>query len=309
MNEFDMRMKERARREDCPIPEGFDRRMDAALEQLPQAAPRRGGRFYRIVAAAAVLCVLATAAGAVGAALRQTQVHFFQDEEELLAAMEEDKTGGLNGYYIPYGSQDFDPDSLAKENEKMWNDYAGGTITEERQGTEADGWTDMRAWAFTSGEVPYQAELYRAERLSGLDGLRDGPSLDVSWLEEHYDTRPGTCVYHTETDLETGKLTYESFIGGFEGEDGTSFNVECSWFYQYEMEENRYEVADGVHYVTADGVTVAITMWTTAGGQQRFDASVYSGHMAWYMQGAGLELEEIQTLADHMGLAALCEYA
>ena len=223
--------------------------------------------------------------------------------------MEEDKSGGLNGYYIPHGGQDFDPDSLAKENEKMWNDYAGGTITEERQGTEADGWTDMRAWAFTSGEVPYQAELYRAERLSGLNGLRDGPSWDVSWLEEHYDTRPGTCVYHTETDMETGKLTYESFIGGFEGEDGKSFNVECSWFYQYEMEENRYEVADGVHYVTADGVTVAITTWTTASGQQRFDASVYSGHMAWYMQGAGLELEEIQTLADHMGLAALCEYA
>ncbi|HJG87489.1 hypothetical protein, partial [Pseudoflavonifractor capillosus] len=92
MNEFDMRMKERARREDCPIPEGFDRRMDAALEQLPQTAPRRGRRFYRIVAAAAVLCVLATAAGAVGAALRQTRVHFFQDEEELLAAMEEDKS-------------------------------------------------------------------------------------------------------------------------------------------------------------------------------------------------------------------------
>ena len=261
------------------------------------------------MAAAAVLCVLATAAGAVGAALRQTQVHFFRDEEELLAAMEEDKTGGLNGYYIPHGGQDFDPDSLAKENEKMWNDYAGGTITEERQGTEADGWTDMRAWAFTKGKVPCQAELYRAERLSGLNGLRDGPSWDVSWLEEHYDTRPGTCVYHTETDMETGKLTYESFIGGFEGEDGKSFNVECSWFYQYEMEENRYEVADGVHYVTADGVTVAITMWTTASGQQRFSASVYSGHMAWYMQGAGLELEEIQTLADHMGLAALCEYA
>ncbi|EDM97348.1 hypothetical protein BACCAP_04873, partial [Pseudoflavonifractor capillosus ATCC 29799] len=191
MNEFDMRMKERARREDCSIPEGFDRRMDAALEQLPQAAPRRGRRFYRIVAAAAVLCVLATAAGAVGAALRQTQIHFFQDEEQLLAAMEEDKTDGLNGYYIPHGGQDFDPDFLAKENEKMWNDYAGGAITEERQGTEADGWTDMRAWAFTKGKVPCQAELYRAERLSGLNGLRDGPSWDVSWLEEHYDTRPG----------------------------------------------------------------------------------------------------------------------
>ena len=245
----------------------------------------------------------------MGAALRQTQVHFFRDEEELLAAMEEDKSGGLNGYYIVPGDQDFDPDSLAKENENAWNDYAGGTITEERQGAEADGWTDMRAWAFTKGEVPYQAELYRAERLSDLNGLRDGPSWDVSWLEEHYDTRPGTCVYQTETDMETGKLTYESFIGGFEGEDGVSFNVECSWFYQYEMEKDRYELADGVHYVTADGVTVAITTWTTASGQQRFDASVYSGHMAWYMQGAGLELEEIQTLADHMGLAALCEYA
>lgn len=310
MNEFDMRMKERALREDCPMPEGFDGRMEEVLGRLPQAAPGRGKGFYRIVAAAAALCILSTAALAVGAALRQTRVHFFQDENELLEAMEQDQSGGLNGYYIMADSgQDFDGDALAKENEDMWNDYAGAALSEERQGAEDDGWADMRAWEFTKGDVPYRAEVYRGERLSGLDGLRNGPGWDVSWLEEHYDTRPGTCVYHTETDMETGQLVYESFIGGFEGEDGVSFNVECSWFYQYEMEEERYELADGVHYVTADGVTVAITMWITESGQQRFSASVYSGQMAWHMRGAGLELEEIQALADHMGLAALCEYA
>ena len=34
MNRLDERLKERARREDCPIPQGFDGRMDAILEGL-----------------------------------------------------------------------------------------------------------------------------------------------------------------------------------------------------------------------------------------------------------------------------------
>ena len=49
MNEFDKRMRARARAEDCPVPEGFDGRLEGLLEELPErpapaasAARRRG---------------------------------------------------------------------------------------------------------------------------------------------------------------------------------------------------------------------------------------------------------------------------
>lgn len=62
MTSFDEKMKERARAEDCPIPEGFDGRVESVLADLPErrAGVRRPRRLRRVVlaaAAAAVLCV------------------------------------------------------------------------------------------------------------------------------------------------------------------------------------------------------------------------------------------------------------
>ena len=40
MNRLDERLKERARREDCPVPQGFDGRMDAIWDfTVPWATP------------------------------------------------------------------------------------------------------------------------------------------------------------------------------------------------------------------------------------------------------------------------------
>ena len=47
MNRLDERLKERARREDCPIPQGFDGRMDAILEGLPEG--RNGSGWIAIL--------------------------------------------------------------------------------------------------------------------------------------------------------------------------------------------------------------------------------------------------------------------
>ena len=41
MNRLDEWLKERARREDCPVPQGFDGRMDAILEGLPDGRRMR----------------------------------------------------------------------------------------------------------------------------------------------------------------------------------------------------------------------------------------------------------------------------
>ena len=71
MNRLDERLKERARREDCPVPQGFDGRMDAILEGLPEGrrkpGPRRLRRWAVAGVLAAALCVggVAAASGAL----------------------------------------------------------------------------------------------------------------------------------------------------------------------------------------------------------------------------------------------------
>lgn len=71
MNRLDEWLKERARREDCPIPQGFDGRMDAILEGLPEGrrkpGPRRLRRWAVAGVLAAALCVggVAAASGAL----------------------------------------------------------------------------------------------------------------------------------------------------------------------------------------------------------------------------------------------------
>ena len=66
MNEFDKRMRARARAEHCPIPADFDGRLEGLLEELPerQAArkPRRLRRTVVAAALAAALCVGGVAA-------------------------------------------------------------------------------------------------------------------------------------------------------------------------------------------------------------------------------------------------------
>ncbi len=63
---LDERLKERARREDCPVPQGFDGRMDAILEGLPEGrrkpGPRRLRRWVVAGVLAAALCVGGVAA-------------------------------------------------------------------------------------------------------------------------------------------------------------------------------------------------------------------------------------------------------
>ena len=76
MNRLDERLKERARREDCPIPQGFDGRMDAILEGLPEGrrkpGPRRPRRWAVAGVLAAALCVGGVAAAGLFAAAAGT---------------------------------------------------------------------------------------------------------------------------------------------------------------------------------------------------------------------------------------------
>ena len=69
---WDRELRERAQREDCPIPEGFSARLEEQLERLPErSGGRKWGKRRILVLLAAALALTACTAGTVGIALRQ----------------------------------------------------------------------------------------------------------------------------------------------------------------------------------------------------------------------------------------------
>ena len=87
MNRLDERLKERARREDCPIPQGFDGRMDAILEGLPEE--QRAAvtlYYYEDLPVAEIARVLGVAQGTVKSRLgraRQRLKEQLQEEDKI----------------------------------------------------------------------------------------------------------------------------------------------------------------------------------------------------------------------------------
>ena len=80
---WDRELRERAQREDCPIPEGFSARLEEQLERLPErSGGRKWGRRRILVLLAAALALTACTAGTVGIALRQAQYRYFDSGEE-----------------------------------------------------------------------------------------------------------------------------------------------------------------------------------------------------------------------------------
>ena len=84
---FDEKMKARRVREDCPIPEGFDRRMDALLDTLPArktaARTRRPLRRIVWVAAAAVsVCLISATAVPQLVTVTQSAIGYFNAQRE-----------------------------------------------------------------------------------------------------------------------------------------------------------------------------------------------------------------------------------
>ena len=104
---FDRAVRERARREDCPLPAGFEARLEARLEGLearPGSEPRkRGGSLMHkrklILALAAVLVVLTGSAMAVGSQLGLLNVFFQGDTSGLEPYVQTDLGSAENEDY------------------------------------------------------------------------------------------------------------------------------------------------------------------------------------------------------------------
>lgn len=71
MDEWDERLRVRARREDTPVPEGFDGRLSARLEALPRRRAAGLTRGRGLLLAAALCAALAVSALAVSPVLRE----------------------------------------------------------------------------------------------------------------------------------------------------------------------------------------------------------------------------------------------
>ena len=78
---WDRELRERAQREDCPIPEGFSARLEEQLERLPdRSGGRKWGKRRVLVLLAAALALTACTAGTVGIALRQNTIRQVKNE-------------------------------------------------------------------------------------------------------------------------------------------------------------------------------------------------------------------------------------
>ncbi|MDO4269446.1 MAG: DUF5643 domain-containing protein [Eubacteriales bacterium] len=163
MMTFDEKLKARAGREDCPIPEDFDARMDALLETLPaQAAPqrRRPVRRMVIVGVAAAVC-LAGAAAAAPAVLSMARgaVGYFSAKPDSpyasqLAAFE--KYNAAVGVSQTVDGRTLTIDNLAVDDSYLHVFYTLSSETPiERHG---DG-SEPEAWLAQWSAPPFWAEI------------------------------------------------------------------------------------------------------------------------------------------------------
>lgn len=307
---FDQDLRARARREDCPLPEGFQARMDRWLEELPErSGDRKGGRRRILVLLAAVLALTACTAGAVGLTLRQAEYRYFDNEEEAAeeatqaAQAAGDDTAAV-GYANPGPISDYPPQEPWDLDTLM--DNMAQVYTHEYGGSE-DGWTEMCA----GGDSPTDEIYYKADTLSGLSEFWPVDPPDLAWLEETYVPLPGgQCFLDWGSDFMPSASSL-NFWGEYQSPEGAP--VSLAWTFQrkspvsdsFMVLDDRYQVEE---YTTADGCAVTIEWFTSQNGQSRFTARYGYGYADFSMSGAELEPEAVYELLDHMDLSALIQY-
>lgn len=311
-NKWEADLRARAKREDCPIPEGFDRELAQRLAELPEkrSAPgRQRGRRLVLLAAAALLLMACT--GAAALTLSQGRIFFFDNEEDLIAAATSAARaqGSDTAGYGEYGRDDYNREDML-ERARIWLEEDTEDIEEvltQAQGTPEDGWTRMRTVRSWWGDVLCEDSYYQGDSLSGLAGVWSIP-WELDWLEEHYQARPGAHLADIRRDAGTEEVNYVGVMGEYEGENGVIFNLQ----YTYSPDEDYgdefmltqdMELAE--QYETRDGAVVSIAMAKTETGKTFFWVDYHVGEIAFSMGGTQLELEDIHTIVDSLNLSAL----
>lgn len=311
-NEWEADLRTRAKEEDCPIPESFDRELAQRLAELPEKRPvsgRRRGRRLVVLAASALLLMACT--GAAALTLSQGRFFFFDNEEDLIAAATSAARaqGSDTAGYGEYGRDDYHREDML-ERARIWLEEDSEDIVEvlaQAQGTPEDGWTRMRTVRSWWGDVLCEESYYQGDSLSGLAGVWSIP-WELDWLEEHYQARPGAHLAHVRRDAGTGEVIYVDAVGEYEGENGAIFNLQ--YLYQPGADFwDEFMLTEGMElteqYETRDGAVAAIAMAKTETGKTFFWVDYRVGEIAFSMGGTQLELEDIHAIVDSLNLSAL----
>ena len=305
-SEFDQRMRERARREDCPVPADFEKEIASRLEALPpQKGGRRPGRRTAVILAAAVLLTACTAAAAV--TRNGGRILFYRDEEELIRAAADaarSEGSGTAGYSVYEGADYNTEDMLRRANDLLKGE--GAAVLEQAQGAPEDGWTRMRVVRWED-ETDRRVSYYQGDSLSALAGVWEIP-WDLTWLEAHYQARPGTHLGTVEVLERTGAIGHVSVVGEYQGQEGQVFNLQY-WCFPGAPVGDAFLLTDGFeaaeYYQTADGAVAAVSMARSETGKNVFWVKYNAGEISFSMGGTQMALEEIHTVLDNLNLSAL----
>ncbi len=240
-------------------------------------------RFQKIagIAVAAVLVVtLSITAAAVGPAIWQGIVHFFNNKAGVSkAAADHAAALGLDtAAYSTYDGMDYG------ENGRVKDFISANMELQEKDNSKA---------------------FYRADSLSDLKEQWGPADWNLDWLEQHYSAVPGShAAIHTK-----GTESVE-LIGEYVGENGQIFNLDYCYHPDWSAPDS-YQLVDGYevaeYYETDDGVSVAIEMAASKTGKSVFWVIFESEHTSFNMFGTQTSLEEIKDIVNSLNLSALCD--
>ena len=308
--DWDEELRRRAKTEDCPIPQDFEKRLEARLTKLPQGAghPRRRLKSALVLAAAALTLTACVGATAV-AVISQNRTHYFETPEEAGQAADQaaEETGqdSAGVGYAPEEMVDY-PAQEALDVEDVMS-RMDRVLAYEEGGAE-DGWTLM-----FSGENELTRDTYYvADSLSALAGFWPTGTPDLEWLEANYTPVPGAQYYTEQVRINDGAdisiFTYDYLEGEYQTAEGDPFNMSWNFHPNWESDD-QFTVLGGIdqveEYTTADGAVVTIEWYTTVSGQSRCFAGFEYPHVTFSLRGSRLEPEEVHEILDHMNLFAL----
>lgn len=307
--DFDARMRGRTETEDCPIPNGFEQRLEKHLEGLPRREKRLERRAL-VLTAAILLLTACVSAGTV--VLRQAKTYYFDTEQEAGHAADQaaqDSGASTAAYGVTSGPVEDYPAQKPIDLQRL---FSHEEILEHRMGGPEDSWTERMVAVNDCAK----SWFYLADTLTELSSFWPVDTPDLVWLERKYTPVPGCQYYCRKEGFGEGENTpifYSStFAGEYQTEAGAPFSLLWSFYPKIDHPANRYMVDDTLdkseEYTTTDGITVTIEWRTSVNGQSRFDADVDYGFVRFQMSGAEMEAEEIHEILDHMDLSALLTY-
>ena len=308
--DWDEALRRRAKTEDCPIPQDFEERLEARLEELPQGAGRPRRRLKTaVVLAAAALTLTACVGAATVAVIGQTRNHYFDDPEEAAdAAAQAAQEAGQDSASIAYA-----PDEMADYPAQEPLDVEDvmsrmDQILAYEEGKAEDGWALM----FSGEDELTRDTYYVADSLSALRQFWPAGAPDLEWLEANFTPVPGAQYYAEQMGVNDGAdisiFTYDYLTGEYQTAEGDPFSLSWNFHPNWESDD-QFTVLGGIdrveEYTTADGAVVTIEWYTTVSGQSRCFANFDWPHVSFSLDGANLEPETVYQILDHMNLFAL----